>query len=554
VGKPVIFAIDDDPEVLRAVDSDLRKRYGGRYRVLRSNSPQAALKDLEQLKLKNEPLALLVVDQRMPLLSGIDFLEQALEIYPQSKRVLLTAYADSDAAIKAINKVQANYYLIKPWDPPQENLYPVLDDLLEDWQAGYIPSFEGLRVIGHRWSAASHQVKDFLARNQIPYHWLDVETEEATQLIRLGQPAEPGLPLVIFPDGTALSQPSNSQLGEKIGLKARPQLPFYDLVIVGSGPAGLAAAVYGASEGLKTLLVEKEAPGGQAGTSSKIENYLGFPSGLSGGDLARRGLAQARRFGVEVLTPQSVVGLRAEGPYRILQLADKSEVSCHAVVIATGVTYRELDVPGVKKLTGAGVYYGATMTEAQDCQDQEVFIVGGANSAGQAAMHFARYASYVHILYRGSTLKTSMSNYLIEAISNQPNIRVAVKTRVVEVHGQESLEAVTIEDTSSREITTLPAKALFVFIGAEPHTAELSGLVERDSNGFILTGVDLPSQNERPKNWPLARKPYLLETNIPGVFAVGDVRSGSVKRVASSVGEGAIAVQFIHKHLAEVGK
>ena len=552
--KPVVFAIDDDPDVLRAVESDLRKRYGAQYRILRSSSARNALKDLEQLKLKNEPLALFLVDQRMPDLTGVDFLEQAQKIFPDAKRVLLTAYADTEAAIKAINSAQVNYYLLKPWDPPEENLFPILNDLLEDWQAGYIPPFEGLRVIGHKWSATSHQVKDFLARNQVPYRWIDIESSEAGQLIQVSRSEELPLPLILLPNGTVLSQPSNSQLGEKIGLNARAQLPFYDLVIVGAGPAGLAAAVYGASEGLKTLLIEKEAPGGQAGTSSKIENYLGFPSGLSGGDLARRGLAQARRFGVEVLTPQEVVGLRAEGPYRYLQLSDQSEVSCHALVISTGVTYRELEAPGCKEFSGFGVYYGAAMTEAQDCQGQDVFIVGGANSAGQAAMHFSKYASRVHILYRGSTLRTNMSNYLIEAISKQPNIQVWLKTRVVRVEGQKSLEKITFEETSTGEITTLPTKALFIFIGAEPHTAWLNGIVERDTKGFILTDSDLPGQGERPRGWPLARKPYLLETNLPGVFAVGDVRYGSIKRVATSVGEGGVAVQFIHKYLAELGK
>jgi thioredoxin reductase (NADPH) len=505
------------------------------------------------LKLRNESVALFLVDQRMPQMSGIEFLEQAMPMFPDAQRVLLTAYADTDAAIRAINSARLQYYLLKPWDPPEEKLYPVLNDLLDDWLASFRPPFEGIRVIGNRWSPQSHQVKDFLARNQIPYQWLDIELGEARELVSYAESdCKAQLPLVLLPDGTRLVQPNNTQIAEKIGLRTQAERPFYDLLIVGGGPAGLAAAVYGASEGLSTVMIEREAPGGQAGSSSRIENYLGFPSGLSGGDLARRAVAQARRFGVEILTPQEAKSIRIEDPYRVITLADGSEVSCHALLIATGVSYRRLDVPGMDRLYGAGVYYGAAMTEAIACKGEEVYVVGGANSAGQAAMHFSKYAKQVTMLVRGESLTKSMSQYLIDQIESTSNIIVRPYCSVVEVHGKTSLEAIVVADSSTGTRETLPATSLFIFIGAMPQTDWLDGVVERDKQGFILAGMDLLQERQRPKGWTLDRDPFLLEASIPGIFVAGDVRYGSVKRVASGVGEGAIAVQFIHRYLSKV--
>jgi len=554
MAKPAILTIDDDPEVLQAVARDLRRAYGDRFRVLRADSGPAALEVLKQLKLRDEPAALLLADQRMPRMSGVEFLEQALKLFPNVKRALLTAYADTDAAIQAINTVQIDYYLMKPWDPPEERLYPVLDDLLDDWLSSFRPPFSGIRVIGNRWSPQSHQIKNFLARNQVPYQWLDIELEaEAQQLVSFTDAEAPKhLPLVLFPDGTRLEQPSNMQVAEKIGLRTQAERPFYDLVIVGGGPAGLAAAVYGASEGLGTVMIEREAPGGQAGSSSRIENYLGFPVGLSGADLARRAVTQARRFGVEILNPQEVVSIRVEDPYRVVQLTDGSEISCHALLVATGVAWRTLNVPGIEKLTGAGVYYGAAQTEAIACQGEDVYIVGGANSAGQAAMYFSKYARQVIMLVRGDSLEKGMSQYLVDQIEGTENITVRLNASVVEVKGETSLEAITIWDSTTGEKQTVPATSLFIFIGASPHTDWLDGVVERDERGFILTGPDLVRQGKRPKGWTLDRDPLLLETNVPGIFAAGDVRHGSVKRVASGVGEGAIAVQLIHQYLSKV--
>jgi thioredoxin reductase (NADPH) len=557
MAKPVILTVDDDAEVLQAIARDLRQQYGSQFRIIRADSGQSAIEIVQQLKLRNEPVALFLVDQRMPQMSGVEFLEQALEIFPQAKRALLTAYADTDAAIKAINQTQIDYYLLKPWDPPTEKLYPVLDDLLDDWLANFRPPFEGIRVIGNRWSPQSHDMKDFLARNQIPYQWLDIElSEEAQKLAEFANCDRLSLPLVVLANGESLIQPSIATVAEKIGLRTQAEKPFYDLVIVGGGPAGLAAAVYGASEGLRTVMIEREAPGGQAGTSSRIENYLGFPVGLSGSDLTRRAVTQAKRFGVEILAPQEVVGIRVEDPYRIITLADGKEVSCHALILGLGVSWRRLDVPGLSALTGAGVYYGAAQTEALSCQGEDVYIVGGANSAGQAAMHFAKYARQVTMLVRGNSLTKSMSQYLIEQIAETPNILVQTNSSVVEAKGETSLEAIVID--SSGEIKVVPATSLFIFIGAMPRTDWLNGVVERDERGFIVTGADLKQVGEaglthRPKGWQLDRDPYLLETNVPGVFAVGDVRHGSVKRVASGVGEGSICVQFVHQYLANVG-
>jgi thioredoxin reductase (NADPH) len=549
MAKPVLFAIDDDPEVLRAVDRDLRREYGEHYRVMRANSGQSALEALGQLKDRGTPVALFLVDQRMPHMTGVEFLEQAIPVFPSAKRVLLTAYADTDAAIRAINTARVDYYLLKPWDPPEQCLYPVINDLLADWQASFRPPFEGVRVIGHRWSPEAFQIRDFLARHQVPYHWMDVESDPEAQKMAEGAA---GLPLVVLADGTRLAQPSRAELAEKIGFKTQAEKPFYDLVIVGGGPSGLAAAVYGASEGLRTLMVEGEAPGGQAGTSSRIENYLGFPSGLSGADLTRRGVTQAQRFGVEILTPQEAKALRAEDTYRILTLGDGREVSCHALLIATGVSYRKLDVPGVDRLTGAGVYYGAAMTEAMSCREEDVYIVGGANSAGQAAMYFSRYARRVIMLVRGDSLNKAMSQYLIDQIGSTPNVEVRAHANVAAVHGEEHLESIDVRDAESGETTNHPARSLFIFIGAQPRTQWLEGVVERDGRGFIPTGPALMRDGQRPKGWPLDRDPYLLETSVPGVFAAGDVRQGSVKRVASGVGEGSIAISFIHQYLSSI--
>ncbi|MBW4581283.1 MAG: FAD-dependent oxidoreductase [Tildeniella nuda ZEHNDER 1965/U140] len=559
MAKPVILTVDDDPEVLQAVARDLRQQYGDRFRIMRADSGAAAIDATQKLKLRNEPVALFLVDQRMPQMNGVEFLEQALEIFPNAKRALLTAYADTDAAIRAINSTQIDYYLLKPWDPPEEKLYPVLNDLLDDWFASFRPTFEGTRVIGNRWSPQSHDMKDFLARNQIPYQWLDIElSEEAQTLADFAKCDRLSLPLVLFADGSSLVQPSIAQVAEKIGLRTQAEKPFYDLIIVGGGPAGLAAAVYGASEGLRTVMVEREAPGGQAGTSSRIENYLGFPSGLSGSDLARRAVTQARRFGVEILSPQDVTGMRIEDPYRFITLSNGSEISCHALILALGVSWKRLDVPGLDRLTGAGVYYGAAQTEALTCQDEDVYIIGGANSAGQAAMYFSKYARKVTMLVRGESLTKSMSQYLIEQIAETPNISVQTHSSVVEAKGETSLEAIVIENAITGETETVTAVSLFIFIGAVPRTEWLDGLVERDDRGFVITGTDLKSgerrsSTHRPRGWRLDRDPYLLETNIPGVFAVGDVRHGSIKRVASGVGEGSICVQFVHQYLANVG-
>ncbi|MDQ3255634.1 MAG: FAD-dependent oxidoreductase, partial [Acidobacteriota bacterium] len=514
------------------------------------------LEIVRELQVRNNAVALFLVDQRMPGMSGVEFLEQAITLYPNAKRVLLTAYADTDAAIAAINEAGINHYLLKPWHPPEENLYPVLDDLLEDWKGNFHPPFEGIRVLGNRWSPASHNVKDFLARNQVPYQWLDIEAAEQDAEVRrlvesLDAEERRRLPLVIFSDGVRLPEPTMADVAERVGLKTRAAKEFYDLAIVGGGPAGLAAAVYGASEGLRTVLIEREAPGGQAGMSSRIENYLGFPSGLSGGDLARRAVVQAKRFGVEILSAEAT-GFRVEDSYRFVRLADGAEVSCHALLIATGVQWRKLDVPGIDRLTGAGVYYGAAMTEAISCQDEDVYVVGGANSAGQAAMFFSKYARRVVMLVRGESLAASMSQYLIEQIKQTPNIQVEYNMQVREVHGEERLESITTHCAASGETNTAPAASLFIFIGAMPHTEWLDGVVMRDERGFILSGPDLMREGKRPRGWTLDRDPFLLETSVPGVFVVGDVRRGSVKRVASGVGEGSVVVSFIHQHLSKV--
>src|SRR6266849_3982544 len=556
MAKPILLSVDDDLDVLRAVERDLRSHYGANYRVLASDSPQGALDLLKQLKVRNESVALLLADQRMPKLDGVNFLQEARELFPDAKRALLTAYADTNAAISAINEANINYFFMKPWDPPEEHLYPQLDDLLDDWQASYRPAFEGIRVLGTRWSPRSYELRDFLARNHVPYQWIDVELsandKETKQLLEaLGSEAA-SLPAVLFPDGTKLLESVPADVAQKVGLRTRAQTSFYDMAIVGGGPAGLAAAVYGASEGLHTVIVEREAPGGQAGMSSRIENYLGFPTGLSGGDLARRAVVQAQRFGVEILSPQEAVGMRTEGSYRILKLADGNEISCHALMIASGVQWRRLDAPGIDRLQGAGIYYGGGATEALSCKGETVYIIGGANSAGQAAMNFAKFADRVIILVRGDSLSSTMSQYLIEQIERTPNISLWKHASVAEAHGDSHLEEISVLCSDTDKVERVPASAMFIFIGALPSTGWLKDMVQRDERGFILTGPDLLWDGNRPKGWTLERDPFLLETNIPGLFAVGDVRHGSVKRVASGVGEGSVAVQFIHQYLSKV--
>ena len=553
---PAILTVDDEPEVLRAVERDLRRKYGRDYRVLGANSGSSAVELLQQLKTRGDTLALTVADQRMPQMSGLDVLGQSMQLFPQAKRALLTAYADTNAAIAAINTAKVHYYLLKPWDPPEEKLYPVLDDLLEDWQAGYKTPYSGLRVLGTRWSPASHQLKDFLGRNQVPYQWTDVELaapdKEVQQLIPNVDLKSASLPLVVLPGGEVLSNPEVDDLAARIGLRTRAETTFYDFVIVGGGPAGLAAAVYGASEGLKTLLVERSAPGGQAGMSSRIENYLGFPSGLTGADLARRALTQAKRFGTEILSPQEAVGLRVDGPYRFIKLRDGSEISCHALLIASGLSWRKLDIPGIERLQEAGVYYGASMAEAQLCSGEDVFVVGGANSAGQAAVYFAQFARSVTMLVRGDSLEKSMSQYLIDQIREVPNIKVESHAEVVEVHGNGHLESITIANHASESVRTAQTSALFIFIGAVPCTGWLRGLLPMDERGYLLTGALLPRDGDRPKGWAEERDSFLFESVIPGVFAAGDTRHSSIKRVASAVGEGSITVQMVHQYLSKV--
>jgi thioredoxin reductase (NADPH) len=556
MAKPILLSVDDDPDVLRVIERDLRSKYGADFRVMSSDSPEGALDLLRELKVRNDGVALLLADQRMPRMDGVGFLQEARLIFPDAKRALLTAYADTSAAINAINQASLDYFFMKPWDPPTEHLYPQLDDLLDDWRASYRPAYEGIRVLGTRWSPRAYELRDFLARNHVPYQWIDVEGSandpETKRLLEALGPEATNLPIVLFTDGTKLFDSALSEVAQKVGLRTRAQTSFYDLAIVGGGPAGLAAAVYGASEGLHTVMIEREAPGGQAGMSSRIENYLGFPKGLSGGDLARRGVAQAQRFGVEILSPLEAVAARVEGPYRIIKMADGNEISCHALMISTGVQWRRLEAPGIDRLQGAGVYYGGGATEAISCKGEIVYVVGGANSAGQAAMNFSKYAERVVILVRGESLSSTMSQYLIDQIKETPNIQLWSHAGVAEVHGETHLEEISILCSDTNKVERVPASAMFIFIGALPRTDWLAGLVERDDRGFLLTGPDLMHGGERPKGWPLDRDPFLLETNVPGIFAVGDVRHGSVKRVASGVGEGSVAVQFIHQYLSKV--
>ena len=558
MGKPVILTLDDEPNVLGAIERDLRKHFKGDYRIVRATSGREALEALGKLKTRDDQVALFLVDQRMPGMSGTEFLEEAKKLYPDARKILLTAYADTQAAIDSINSVGLDYYLMKPWDPPEQTLYPVVDDLLADWQSTATQSYDGIRVAGALWSASSHDVKDFLARNGVPYRWLDVDADPGTKdLVERTCGGETRLPVLFFPDGDVLVEPDRGSIVEKIGMKTRAESPFYDLVVVGAGPAGLAAAVYGASEGLQTVMIEREATGGQAGTSSRIENYLGFPKGLSGADLARRATAQASRLGAEVLVPQEVTGIQIETPYKIVTLADDSKLRCYAIILASGVSVRRLQIPGIESVTGAGAYYGASLTEAAHYRGKEIYVVGGANSAGQGAMFFSRYAKRVTLVVRASSLNQSMSHYLIQQISGAPNIEVLTKTVTVEVMGESRLEGLLLENIEAGEKRNVKADALFVFIGAKPHTGFVSGLVQRDSEEYILTGQSLfhggkVVQNDGITGWPLLREPLHLETSIPGIFAAGDVRSGSSKRVAAATGEGAVAVQLIHQYLKTV--
>jgi thioredoxin reductase (NADPH) len=558
--KPVVLAVDDDAPVLRAVERDLRTRYGADYRVVAANSGTEALEAVRQLTVRGGAIALFVVDQRMPTMTGIEFLTQALELQPDAKRVLLTAYADTDVAITAINEIRLDQYILKPWDPPEEKLYPVLDDLLADWSANFRAPFEGLRILARRWLPRGHDIRDFLTRNQVPYHWLDPDADEpgrrlaASVAQTLGEEtiADPTVPVVLFPDGVILVNPTNLEIAEKVGLQTHAALPFYDLVIVGAGPAGLAAAVYGASEGLKTVLVEREAPGGQAGTTSRIENYLGFPAGLSGGDLARRGLAQARRLGAEILSPLEVVSVSRDDPYRVVTLGDGSEISCQTVIVSTGVSYRQLDLPNAERLAGAGIYYGAATTEAVLYRDLDVGVVGGGNSAGQAAVYLSRFANRVVVLVRGPSLAATMSQYLIDEMTALPNIDIRVNATVAAVDGDDRLEHVVVEIGSEGERDELDLAALFVFIGQSPRTDWLEGVVIRDKAGFVRAGSALLQDGKPPAGWGITREPFLLEASIPGIFVAGDVRQGSVKRIASAVGEGSMAVTFVHQFLASL--
>ncbi|MFE1263307.1 FAD-dependent oxidoreductase [Streptomyces albogriseolus] len=549
--RTVIMTVDDDPGVSRAVARDLRRRYGASYRIVRAESGESALEALRELKLRGDPVAVILADYRMPRMNGIEFLERAMDVHPGARRVLLTAYADTGAAIDAINVVDLDHYLLKPWDPPEEKLYPVVDDLLEAWKRSDHRPVPSTKVVGHRWSARSSDVREFLARNQVPYRWYSSDEPEGRRLLAAAEEDGMRLPLVITPDGTPLVEPEPADLAAHVGLATTPAADFYDLVVIGGGPAGLGAAVYGASEGLRTVLVERSATGGQAGQSSRIENYLGFPDGVSGAQLTDRARRQATRFGAEILTAREVTGLEVGGAARVVRFSDGSRIAAHSVILATGVSYRRLAAPGCEELGGCGVYYGSALTEAPACQDQDVYIVGGANSAGQAAMYLSRFAKSVTLLVRGPDLSASMSYYLIEQIGRVPNIAVRCGTVVEEAHGDGHLERLTLRETGGGQTDVVDAQWLFVFIGAAPLTDWLDGTVLRDERGFILAGPDLTADGRPPAGWELDRPPYHLETNVPGVFVAGDARAESAKRVASAVGEGAMAVMLVHRYLEQ---
>ncbi len=552
--KPIILVVDDDAQVLRAIERDLRSRYRKDYRLLSAASGEEALKTVEELKLRNEEVALLLSDQRMPGMLGVDFLQKARRHYPSAKRILLTAYSDTNAAIRAINEVQLDYYLMKPWDPPEEKLYPMLDDQLDEWQHLYRPDLSSIRLIGYQWSPQTHAIKDFLAGNLIPYTWLDVEfNDKAKELLQLSDLTEKDLPVLLFEDGAHLVKPTLTEVGNKVGLKATASEALYDVVIIGAGPAGLAAAVYGASEGLKTLLIERRAPGGQAGTSSRIENYLGFPNGLSGAELTHRAISQVQRFGAEFLAPQEVSSITMQNPYKLIRLADGSEVNARSIVITTGVNYRQLGAKNEEQYTGAGVYYGAANTEAYACSNKDVYVVGGGNSAGQAAMYLSKYARSVHILIRKPDLSATMSQYLIDQINDTNNIKVCGYMTLTEINGNGHLESITVENIKTGSRETVPCGSVFIFIGAKPCTDWIESLdIVRNDRGYIETGRELMRYDDYRKKWKLNREPFLLESSIPGVFAAGDVRAGAMNRIASAVGEGAMSIKMVHEYLAEL--
>lgn len=551
--QPYILCIDDDAQVLRAIVRDLKQKYRDNYKIISTTVVSEALESLLELKNKGETVAMFISDQRMPEMEGVEFLEKAMEYYPDARRVLLTAYSDTDAAIRAINAVQLDYYLVKPWSPPEEKLYPIIDDLLDNWQAIYRPDFKGIKVLGYQFSPKSHAIKDFLAGNLIPYQWLDVQaSDEATRLLHVNNLSIKDLPVVIFDDGGCLSCPSILDIARKAGLNPQVKLDVYDVVIIGAGPAGLAAGVYGASEGLKTLLIEKRAPGGQAGTSSRIENYLGFPSGLSGAELTRRAIAQATRLGTEFITPQSVKDIKQKDGYKKIVLEDGTEINTRSVIITTGVDYRQLETKGVSDFTGAGIYYGAATTEAAACKDKEVYIVGGGNSAGQAAMYLSKFAKSIYIIIRREDLTSTMSAYLIEQIAGTSNISVLPKTEIAEAMGEEKLQQLCLCNIETKERRQVNADALYIFIGAKPFTDWIELDIIKDDKGFIETGRDLKNYDSFNKIWKQDRDPYLLETSCPGIFAAGDVRAHAMNRVAAAVGEGSMAISFVHKYLAEV--
>jgi thioredoxin reductase (NADPH) len=548
-GKPVLLTVDDDPGVSRAVARDLRRRFGQDYRIVRAESGPQALEALRQIKLRGDPVAVVLADYRMPEMSGLEFLEQAMDLFPHARRALLTAYADTDAAIQAINVVDLDHYLLKPWEPPEEKLYPVVDELVELWRSAGDTPVTATQVVGHRWSARSHEVRDFLARNSVSYRWLTADQPEGRRLLEAAGLDEASIPLVVTPDGGSLVDPSVEELAARVGLSTTPATDFYDTVIVGGGPAGLGAAVYAASEGLRTVLVEREATGGQAGQSTRIENYLGFPDGVSGVQLTDRARRQATRFGAEILTAAAVTGLSVRGSSRVVGLADGGEVAAHTVILATGVAYATLDVPGTRELTGRGIFYGSAATEAPACADEDVYVVGGANSAGQAAVYLSRHARRVTMVVRADSLERSMSHYLVRQIRDTANIEVRLNTMVAGASGAEHLERLRLCDTGTGTVEEVPAAFLFVFIGAAPCTEWLDGVVQRDRQGFVVTGPDLLVDGRPPRGWPLDRDPYYLEGSVPGVFAAGDARANSVKRVASAVGEGAMAIQLVHRYL-----
>jgi thioredoxin reductase (NADPH) len=547
--KPILLTVDDDPGVSRAVARDLRRHYGETYRVVRTESGPQALETLRELKLRGDPVAVLLADHRMPEMSGLEFLEEAMDLFPHARRALLTAYADTDAAIEAINVVDLDHYLLKPWDPPEEKLYPVVDALIEMWLGSDDQPVTHTQVVGHRWSARSFEVRDFLARNSVPYRWLSSEEPEGQRLLAAAGVEVTQIPLVVTPEGDYLVEPTMAELAAKVGLSTTPTTDFYDVVIVGGGPAGLGAAVYAASEGLRTVLVERRATGGQAGQSSRIENYLGFPDGVTGTQLTDRARRQAHKFGAEILTARDVVGLDVRASSRAVRFADGGEVLAHAVLLATGISYRKLRVPGADALTGRGVFYGSAATEAPACAGEDIYIVGAANSAGQAAVFLSRHAQRVTLLVRADSLEQSMSYYLIRQIDEIPNVDVRFTTEVIGVHGDDHLEQLTLCDNRAGRQETVGAGYLFVFIGAEPRTEWLEGVVARDGKGFVLTGPDLLIDGRRPRGWDLDRDPYYLEASASGVFAAGDVRANSIKRVASAVGEGAMAIQLLHTYL-----